>query len=84
LANFYLRNNKPSLAEAELRGVHKKLTNALSTAAPNSSSANAILWGLSQTYIALMTYLKNRPKQVGSQAPQVHNLFDATFKNALT
>lgn len=83
LADLYLRENEYILAECELRHVHRKLSIALSDATPNSIGVDALLWGVSKTYIALINHLKNLPRQVKSQIPSVPNLFEKTFKNTL-
>ncbi|WP_133468529.1 hypothetical protein [Paraglaciecola marina] len=83
LADLYLREDKAILAEHELEKVHKKISTCLSEAQPNSYRANALIWGVSQTYIALINHQKNHPEHVMSVPPLIPNLFETTFKNTL-
>ena len=83
LADLYLREDKAILAERELEKVHKKISTCLSEALPNSYRANALIWGVSQTYIALINHQKNHSEHVMSAPSSALNLFETTFKNTL-
>ncbi|MBL4631285.1 MAG: hypothetical protein JKY14_09070 [Paraglaciecola sp.] len=83
LADLYLRENSVLLAEYELHNAHQSISRYLTLAEPNSYRASALIWGVSQTYIALITHQKNQPNQVMTNVPHMPNLFETTFKNTL-
>ncbi|MFT2090356.1 hypothetical protein [Paraglaciecola sp. 2405UD69-4] len=83
LADLYLKENKPLLAEQMLTKVHQKIAMCLSDARPNSYRASALIWGVSQTYIALIHHHKNHPSQVITTPPDMPSMFATKFKNTL-
>ena len=83
LADLYLTEDKAMLAEYELQKVHQKIGDCLSKAQPNSFRASALIWGVSQSYIALVNYQKNHPSQVMESPPTKPNLFGTTFNKTL-
>lgn len=83
LADLYLRANQLTLAEDELRSVHQKLSLALNGVQPNTAQSDALLWGVSRSYFALIAHCKNHPAQV-TCVPETSPEFEVNhFKNTI-
>lgn len=83
LADLFIQEGNAKLAENELRTVHQKLSFSLKEAIPNSLKVEALLWGVSRTYFALISHIKNHPSKVMSVPVTTPTPFEAAFKNNL-
>lgn len=83
LADLYVREGQICLAECELIKVHENVSTCLHHAEPNSQRATALIWGINQTYVALMAHQKKYPNQTMADLPAIPNLFEKSFKNTL-
>lgn len=83
LADLYLREGEPLLAEYELENAHDKLNLAMQRTQTDSPDIEALLWGLNRTYFALVRHRSAHARKVDTAASLIPNLFETTFKQTL-
>lgn len=83
LADLYVQENEVLMAEVELKNIHQKLSLLLSKAKPDAPNLDALMWGVSKTYVALVTHMKKHSNEMTTEPPALPNLFKTTFKKAL-
>lgn len=83
IADLYLRESEPLLAENELNNVHQRLTNEIAKAQADPTKMDALLWGLNRTYFALTKHRSKYSDSVQTTLSDMPNLFKTTFKNTL-
>ncbi|MEP1449287.1 MAG: tetratricopeptide repeat protein [Paraglaciecola sp.] len=81
LADLYLREGQPVLAECELENVHTKLSNCLNKE-KSDNKVRALLWGINRTYFALMSHRETYSDNTEVSVPFLP--FEHNFKNNLS
>ncbi|MDU0353920.1 hypothetical protein RS130_08255 [Paraglaciecola aquimarina] len=84
LADLFLKEGNIDLAELELRTIHQKLLLSLHEAEPNSPRMDALLWGVSRTYFALISHLKNSSERVKTMPLYAPSSLEMAYKNNLS